>query len=319
MLKKNNKPIPQHLNDFLDWLDIEKGLSSKTQENYARFLKRFLYWLKVSKLEKLKPHELTPEHIWEYRVFLSRKYPSKTKKPLKRSTQNYYLIALRALLSYFAAKNIFSLPADKIKLSKTGKDKIVNFLNLEQLEKLFSAPDTSTTQGLRDRAILETLFSTGMRIAELVALNREQIKVKPETKELELGIIGKGGRSRTVYFSERALIWLKKYLETRNDREKALFINYRSKKGAPRRLTPRSIEKIIKKYSILTGLPITTTPHVLRHSFATDLLSQGVDIRTVQEFLGHKSISATQIYTHVTSKMLRDIHRKFHSGRKLKE
>ncbi len=318
-MEKSQLPILKHLNDFLDWLDIEKGLSSKSQENYKRFIERFFVWLKISKLEDLKPHELTSDHIWKYRVFLSRHYPSKTKKPLKKSTQNYYLIALRALMSYFSARDVISLPADKIKLSKDEKERNIKFLNLEQLKKLFSVLDISKTQGLRDRAILETLFSTGMRIAELIALNQEQIKLKPGMKELELGIVGKGGRPRTVYFSEHALIGLRGYLETRKDKEKALFINYRSQKGAPRRLTARSIEKMIKKYALLAGLPITTTPHVMRHSFATDLLIQGVDLRTIQEFLGHKNITATQIYTHITSKRLRDIHRKFHGGKELKE
>lgn len=315
-MEKSTKPIPQYLTEFLDWLEIEKGLSSKSQENYARFLKKFLDWLKINKLENIKPHELTPEHIWKYRVFLSRQYLPKSNKPLKKTTQNYYLIALRSLLNYFTDRDIVSLPAEKIKLAKDKEDRQVHFLSVEQLEKLFSAPDTSKIQGLRDRVILETLFSTGMRIAELVALNRDQIKTKSGMKELELGIIGKGGRARTVYFSEKALFWLNKYLEARRDKEKALFINYRKKKGTSSRLTPRSIEKIIKKYTVLTGLPLTTTPHVMRHSFATDLLSQGVDLRTIQEFLGHKSITATQIYAHVTSKKLREIHRKFHSGRK---
>lgn len=311
-MEKSPKPIPHHLSDFLDWLEIEKGLSSKSQENYARFLKRFFDWLKMSSLENLKPHELTPEHIRKYRLFLSRQYLPKTKQPLKKSTQNYYLIAFRSLLNYFADRDILSLPAEKIKLAKDKGERQVRFLNLEQLEKLFSTPDVSKIQGLRDRAILETLFSTGTRIAELTALNWEQIKINLGMEELELSIVGKGGRIRTVYFSQRALFWLKKYLETRKDKEKALFINYRSKIRAPRRLTPRSIEKIIKKYAILAGLPLTTTPHVMRHSFATDLLNQGVDLRTIQEFLGHKSIAATQIYAHVTSKQLRDIHRKFH-------
>lgn len=312
-MKKNQKPIPCHLSDFLDWLDIEKGLSSKSQENYSRFLKRFLDWLKLNNLESLKPHELNTDHIWKYRVFLSRRYLPKTKIPLKKTTQNYYLIALRSFLNYFAERDILSLPAEKIKLARDRDEKQVRFLNLEQLDKLFSVPNTSKKQGLRDRAILEVLFSTGMRIAELVALNRDQIKISPGIKELEIGIIGKGRRARTVYFSERALHWLFKYLKTRNDNEKALFINYRSKKGAPRRLTPRFIEKNMKKYVIMSGVPITTTPHVMRHTFATDLLNQGVDLKILQEFLGHKSIAATQIYAHVTSKKLREIHRKFHS------
>jgi len=317
-MKKNQNSLPCHLSDFLDWLDIEKGLSSKSQENYNRFLKKFLDWLKSNNLEGLKPHELTTDHIWKYRVFLSRRYLPKTKIPLKKTTQNYYLIALRSFLNYFADRDILSLPAEKIKLAKDRGEKQVSFLNLEQLEKLFSAPDVSKKQGLRDRAILEVLFSTGMRIAELVSLNRDQIKISSGIKELEVGIIGKGQKARTVYFSERALLWLSKYFKTRNDNEKALFINYRSKKGAPRRLTPRSIEKNMKKYVVMSGVPITTTPHAMRHSFATDLLNQGVDLRILQEFLGHKSIAATQIYAHVTSKKLREIHQKFHSGRKLK-
>jgi len=312
-MKQSLKPLPQHLSEFLDWLEIEKGLSSKSQENYARFLNKFLDWLKINNLENIKPHELSPDHVWQYRVYLSRQYLPKSKKSLKKSTQNYYLIALRALLNYFANRDIISLPAEKIKLARDKNDREVRFLTIEQLKKLFSGPDISKNKGLRDRAILETFFSTGLRIAELVALNRDQIKIKPESGELEISITGKGGRIRTVYFSERSLSWLQKYLETRKDEERALFINYRSKKGAPVRLTPRSIEKMIKKYTINAGLPISTTPHVLRHTFATDLLSQGVDIRTIQEFLGHKSIAATQIYAHVTSKKLREIHKKFHS------
>lgn len=319
-MNRSPKAIPQHIPDFLDWLEIEKGLSSKSQENYSRFLKKFLDWLKINNLEDIKPDELTSDRIWKYRVFLSRQYIPKTKKSLKKSTQNYYLIALRSLLNYFADRDILSLPAEKIKLSREKEERQVRFLNLEQVEKIFAVPNIKEPNGLRDRAILESLFSTGMRIAELVALNRDQIKIKLGITEtaLELSIIGKGGRIRTVYFSERALNWLKKYLETRQDKEKALFINYRSKKNTARRLTARSIEKNIKKYAILAGIPLTTTPHVLRHTFSTDLLSQGVDIRTLQEFLGHKSITATQIYAHVTNKRLREIHEKFHSGRKLK-
>jgi site-specific recombinase XerD len=317
---KSQKPLPQHLSDFLDWLEIEKGLSSKSQENYARFLKKFLDWLKKNNLENIKPHELSPDHIWQYRLYLSRQYLSHKERPLKKVTQNYYLIALRSFLNYFAERDIISLPAEKIKLAREKEDKEVRFLTMEQLEKLFGAPDISKIQGLRDRAILETFFSTGMRISELVALNKDQIKIKPGIDELELSITGKGGRIRTVYFSKRALNWLQRYLETRKDKEKALFISYRSKnkKNSSTRLTPRFIEKMIKKYAILAGIPLTTTPHVLRHTFATDLLSQGVDLRTIQEFLGHKNIAATQIYAHVTNKRLREIHKKFHSGDRLK-
>jgi len=311
-MENSQTPIPKHINDFLDWIDIEKGLSSKTQENYKRFLNRFLIWLKSNKLDSLLPHQLTPEHIWDYRVFLSRKFTTHKGESLKRTTQNYYLIALRALLGYFVAKDIVSLPPDKIALPRPDKEKTVKFLNIEQLNKLFLAPDTTTEAGLRDRAMLETFFSTGMRIHELTSLNREQIKIKPGMADFELGIVGKGGRARTVYFSKNAIEWLGKYLDVRKDEEKALFINYRGPKTASRRITPNAIEKNMKRYIIMAGLPINTTPHTLRHSFATDLLAHGVDIRLLQEFLGHKSILATQIYTHVTNKQLRDVHRKFH-------
>ena len=317
-MKKSQKPIPHHVHDFLDWLDIEKGLSTKSQENYARFLKKFLDWLHANELTELKPHELSSDQIWHYRIFLSRQQPLKDKQPLKKSTQNYYLIALRSLLNYFADRDIVSLPAEKIKLARDKSERSVRFLTLDQLEKLFSAPDTVTNAGLRDYAILRVLFSTGMRVAELVALNRNQIRIKSGIKELEIGIVGKGGRSRTIYLSEGALTALEKYLRTREDDDPALFVNYRSKGGSSRRLTSRSIEKQVKKYAIQSGIPLTTTPHVMRHSFATDLLAQGVDLRTIQEFLGHKSIAATQIYAHVTNKQLRDIHQKFHSDKKFK-
>ncbi|MCH8741852.1 tyrosine-type recombinase/integrase [Patescibacteria group bacterium] len=318
-MNKSNKSIIKYIPDFLDYCEIEKGLAEKTQVNYHRYLQKFIYWLKKTKKDNLLPHELTADDIWSYRLYLSRFQDDKG-KPLKKVTQNYYLIALRALLGYFTAKDILSLPAGKINLPRDAKkEKTVKFLSLEQIERLLLAPKITTPTGLRNRTILETFFSTGLRIAELVALNREQFVNIRNKKELELGIIGKGARPRTVYFSERALSWLKKYLETRKDKEKALFINQRTKKGAETRLTARSIERIVKKYAISAGVPFFTTPHTIRHSYATDLLEQGVDLRTIQEFLGHQSIITTQIYTHVTNKRLRDIHRKFHSGKNLKE
>jgi len=318
-MKKSEKPIIEHIPDFLEYLDIEKGLSNKSQETYGRFLKKFSDWLESQNLEKLLPHELTEEHIWKYRVFLSQSFSKSTKEPIKRSTQNYYLISLRNILNYFTSRNIQSLPAEKIKLTKGKEDKAIKFLSLEQLEKLLLAPDSKNITGLRDRAILETFFSTGMRIAELVSINREQLKITPITKDLEISITGKGSRIRTVYFSERAIKALRDYFETRKDKEKSLFINYSGPKNQNgKRLSARAIENLVKKYSILAGVPITTTPHVLRHTFATDLLNKGVDIRNVQEFLGHRNIATTQIYTHVTSKRLRDIHRQYHSGKELK-
>ena len=319
---QKSKPIIEYLIDYLDFLEIEKGLSSKTQENYSRFLNKFFNWLSDNNLDKLKPKKLNDKHIWKYRLFLSRHLDPRTKTTLKKSTQNYYLIALRSLLDFFVEKKISSLSPTSIKLAKDKIQREVKFLKLEQLEKLLLSPSLSTTIGLRDRAILETLFSTGLRVAELVALNREQIKIPKTDNEIELSIIGKGGKVRTVYFSARATKALKKYLNKRNDIDEALFINYKpgiEKNNAERRLTVKSIENIVKKYIKICGLPIASTPHTLRHSFATDLLAQGVDLRMVQEFLGHQNIATTQIYTHVTNKQLKDIHRKVHGGRKMKE
>lgn len=314
-MNKSDKPIIQHQQDFLDWLDVEKGVSTKSQENYARFIKKFFDWLRQTNSEGLRPHELTADHIRSFRLHLSRQmHPHKPGVSLERSTQNYYLIAVRSLLNCFADRDILSLPSEKIKLPKNKKERQVKFLTIEQLEAFFEAPDTSTLRGMRDRAILESLFSTGMRIAELVALNKEQIKIDEETKELELSIMGKNSSVRTVYFSERAIHWLYEYLIRRKDEDPALFIAFKGQKGSVGRITPRSVQKLFKKYSAVSGIPLFTTPHVMRHSFATDLLSKGVDIRTLQEFLGHRNISATQIYAHVTNKRLRDIHRRHHGG-----
>jgi len=317
-MKKEENPIIEHIPRFFEYLDIEKGVSKKTQETYSRFLQSFIRWLEKSNLEKLKPHELNDEHIWKYRVYLSRRITVK-KEPIKKSTRNYYLIALRALLNYFADRDISSLPAEKVKLTRQDKERTVKFLDLNQIEKLLLSPDTSTKVGLRDRALLETLFSTGLRVAELIDLNRDQIKTTADTEILEVSIVGKGGHPRTVYFSQRAIRIIQKYLQSRDDKEKALFIRYKGPKSASKRLTPRSVESIVKKYAKKSGVPVMTTPHTLRHSYATDLLAQGVDLRMIQEFLGHRNIATTQIYTHITSQKLRDIHKKFHSGKGMKE
>ncbi len=317
-MKKSNTPITDHVPRFLEYLDIERGLSNKTQETYTRFLQSFLKWIEKSNLQKLKPHELTDEHIWSYRVYLSKRTTVK-KEPIKKTTRNYYLIALRALLNYFADRNIVALPAEKVKLTKDKKERTVKFLDLNQIEKLLLAPDTTTKVGLRDRAMLETLFSTGLRVAELIALDREQIKAKADAEIMEVSIVGKGDHPRTVYFSPRTLRAIHKYLGKRKDKEKALFIRYKGPKDASMRLTTRSVESIIKKYAKKVGLPIMTTPHTLRHSYATDLLAQGVDLRLIQEFLGHRNIATTQIYTHITSQKLKDVHKKFHSGKGIKE
>jgi len=222
---------------------------------------------------------------------------------------------LRSFLSYFHEKNITTLPTEKIKLPKDHKERLIKFLDIEQLRKFFESPDTNTATGLRDRALLEALFSTGLRVAELVALNTKQLESAMNKTDFELSIVGKGGYPRVVYFSDRALVWIKKYIKSRQDDDEALFINV---KGGPkkdsRRLSVRGVELVVEKYSKIAGFPFLATPHTLRHSFATDLLNNGVDLRIVQEFLGHRNIATTQIYTHVTSKRLREIHKKFHGA-----
>jgi site-specific recombinase XerD len=316
-MDKSNKPLVKHITDFLEYCEVEKGLSQLSVKNYARFIGIFEHWLVQNNLGNIKPHELSPGHIWKYRVFLSRYVNADTKKELKKSTQNYYLIALRNLLGYLADKDIVSVPVDKVKLSKeTKQNRTVKFLSIDQLQKLLSMPDIKTNTGLRDRAMMEVLFSTGLRVAELTSLNINQINFKDlyKTDSFELTIVGKGDRPRTIYFSQRALYWLKKYLEKRKDNDKSLFINYHPLKSDDHRLTTRSVERMVSKYSKMAGLPVMVTPHTLRHTYATDLLNKGVDLRFVQEFLGHKDISTTQVYTHVTNKKLKDIHKKFHSS-----
>lgn len=315
---KSNKPLLQHLHNFLDYLDVEKGLLNNSQKNYHRFLNKFFNWLEFNNISSLKPHELTPQHIWNYKLYLSRSKDSKTGKYLKKTTQSYYLISLRALLNYFSDRDIVSLPSSKIKLPRVTKERVPKFLKLEQIEKLLLQPIVNNKMGLRDRVILEILFSTGLRVAELEALNRDQFNGLKNNEDFEITIIGKGEKPRTVYFSHRALVWLKKYLEQRKDSDKSLFIRYSGKKSELKRLSIRSIEKIVKKYAKMAGLSVITTPHTLRHSYATDLLTQGVDLRTVQEFLGHSSILTTQIYTHITNKRLHDTYKKYHSGNRMK-
>jgi len=316
VMNKVNKTIIKYIPNYLDYLEIDQGLAPKSIENYDRFLKKFVGWLDKNGLSNIKPHQLTAEHIYKYKTFLSHSSPV-----LKKNTQNYYLISLRNLLKYFAEKDITTLPADKIKLLRDKDDRQIKFLKLEQIEKLLLSPALDSESGLRDRAILETLFSAGLRVAELVALDRDQLKITDKTDFLEVVIKGKGGRIRTVYFSPRAIEALRKYLNKRTDMDKALFINY-SKKDAQnksRRLTVRSVENIVKKYVKIAGLPVMTSPHSIRHSYATDLLGSGVDLRLVQEFLGHRNITTTQIYTHITNKQLKDVHQKYHGGSKIRK
>lgn len=321
-MQKSNIPIIKHVSPFLEYCEVEKGLSPVSTRNYHNFLQVFVNWLKDVQSSSLKPHELTPEHIWDYRLYLSRKKDASTGQLLRKTTQSYYLIAVRNLLRYFTDKDIISLPSEKIKLPKlTERERKIKFLNFDQLEKLMSMPDMKEIDGQRDRAILEVLFSTGLRVSELTSLNMRQFDLKNllngKFSDYELSISGKGGHTRTIYFSNRALKWLAQYLKARKDMFPPLFINY--KKGDDdndHRLTARSVERLVKKYTMMAGLPVDATPHTLRHSFATDLLTQGADMRSVQELLGHRNIVTTQIYTHVTNPHLRDIHKKFHSEEK---
>lgn len=324
-MNKSSTPIIKQIPNFLDYCEVEKGLSPVSTRNYHNFLKMFRDWLTAQGLTGLKPHELTQEHVWNYRLYLSRKKDKKGSYN-KKNTQSSYLIALRNLLAYFAERDIQSLPSDKIKLPKlTDQDKKIKFLSFDQVEKLMAMPDISIADGLRDRAILEVLFSTGMRVSELTSLNMRSFDskniVSGKTTSLELAISGKGGSTRTVYFSSRALEWLGKYLKVRvSDLCPPLFISYsrNTADDSERRLTPRSVERLVRRYTAMAGLPVDATPHTLRHSFATDLLNEGADMRSVQELLGHKNIVTTQIYTHVTNKKLQETYLKFHRGNKKK-
>lgn len=315
-LTKSTDPLVEHISPFLDYCEIEKNLSNQTQRNYDQYLKVFTRWLSDTGSAALLPHELTANHIWEYRLFLARKYKTNRDNYLSKKSQNYYLIALRALLDFLAERDIETLPSAKVKLAKQKAEETISFLEMPDIEKLFAIPDTTTKTGLRDRAILELFFSSGLRVAELIALNLDQLSILKDNdpdRTYELSVVGKGSRIRTIFISPRAAEWLRAYIQTRDDVEKPLFINYRSRTES-KRLTPRSVQNMLSRYALLAGISKKVTPHTLRHSYATDLLSHGADLRSVQELLGHKNVATTQIYTHVTNKHLRDIHQKFHGG-----
>jgi len=318
MVPDRQKPLPEYLLPFLDYCEIEKGLSNNTQRNYEQYLKIFIKWLKETKNEKLQPKELTAKHVWDYRLYLARTHKGPHGKYLGKKSQNYYLIALRAFLNYFTERDIVSLPSSKVKLAKQKDEHSVSFLELHDMERMLKMPDTTKIDGLRDRAIMETFFSSGMRISELVALNVEDVSFlakKGAAMTHELSIVGKGKRVRTVFISPRAAEWLRGYLAKRGtDDHKALFLNIRTKTPENKRLSTRAIQNMIGKYARFAGLSKKVTPHTLRHTYATDLLFHGADLRSVQELLGHRNVATTQIYTHVTNKHLRDIHKKFHGG-----
>ncbi len=320
-LHQSTESLANHVLPFLEYCEIEKGLSNNTQRNYEQYLRLFTNWLKETNQTDLLPQELTANHIWDYRLYLARKYKTNRGEYLSKKSQNYYLIALRALLDFLTERDIESLPSAKIKLAKQKDEETISFLEVRDIEKMLTVPDTATTQGLRDRTIMELFFSSGMRISELTALDLDQMNMlqdKSQNRTYELSIVGKGKHVRTIFISPRAAKWLRDYIKTRRDVEKPLFINYRSRTDN-KRLTPRSVQQIIAKSARLAGLSKKVTPHTLRHTYATDLLSHGADLRSVQELLGHKNVATTQIYTHVTNKRLRDIHERFHGGSELKD
>jgi site-specific recombinase XerD len=298
--------------EFLEYLEIQKGFSPLTIREYRHYLKRFHNWL-TENYPATKPEDINLDLVRRYRLYLAH-LPTRDGVPLKRVTQGYHIVALRAFLRYLLVqRDIPTLSPDKIELPKQGSRSIA-FLNPEQMERLLNSPQISNITGLRDRAILETLFSTGLRVSELVSLNRDQVDLERK----EFGVKGKGNKIRVVFLSDTAARWIERYLRTRKDNFKPLFIRHSGKvdaqkSGEKMRLTARSIERIVAKYAKKSGLPIEATPHTLRHSFATDLLISGADIRSVQEMLGHESIRTTQVYTHVTNRHLKEIHKAFHS------
>ena len=310
--------------EYLEYLEIERNRSLKTVENYDRYLRRFFNFAKVS-----EPKDIDDELVRKYRLYLNR-LGENYGKTLKKQTQGYHLIALRNFLKYLAKRGIKTLAADRIELGK-APSRQVEFLEGEELNRLLDSASGKNLKNLRDRAILELLFSTGLRVSELCSLNRDSINLKRG----EFTIKGKGDKIRVVFLSDSAKSTLKNYLEKRTDINEALFVSAKQPSAnnpigpsPPRpsavglgrvlgqqpttRLTPRSIQRMIKKYSAKAGLTKKVTPHTIRHSYATDLLFAGADLRSVQALLGHSSITTTQIYTHVTDKALKEVHKKYH-------
>jgi site-specific recombinase XerD len=297
---------------FLEHLEIEKGRSLKTIENYDRYLARFLDFSKVT-----NPSDITDEKIREFRLWLNRQPGLSTaggsRGTLARKTQNYYLIALRAFLKYLRWRAIDSISPERIDLAKVTQHDL-DLMSTDELERLIESPEGNTLRDLRDRAILELLFSTGLRVSELCSLNSDL-----DLSKDELSVRGKGGKVRVVFISPGAKSAVKRYLEKRTDMDEALFIQIgrgTALKKETLRLTSRSVERLVKHYGIKAGISRKVTPHVIRHSFATDLLQNGADLRSVQALLGHSNIATTQIYTHVTDRHLHEVHRAFHGKRR---
>jgi len=292
--------------DFLEYLEIEQNRSQKTIANYDHYITRLLDFA-----GDIKVSDIDPELIRKWRLWLNR-LGTNTSDELGKATQNYHLIALRSFLKFCAKRNIPCMAADKVELART-KRKQVTFLNEEELARLFAEPDTKTVSGTRDRAILELLFSSGLRVSELVSLDRDHVNLKRR----EFMVRGKGQKDRPIFISPQAAQWVEDYLSKRQDNSKPLFVRYSGSKkvdnsGNFSRLTARSVQRIVARTALLAGITKKVTPHTLRHSFATDLLMNGADIRSVQAMLGHSNIATTQIYTHITDPHLKAVHEKFH-------
>ena len=319
--------LQKYLTQFLEHLEIERNRSQKTVENYNFYLSRFLDWLGKDATAK----DITDESVRKFRLWLNR-FTDSHGEELKKNTQNYHLIALRSFLKYLAKKDITTLASEKIELMKMP-DREVSFLDSDDITRILQAPikniskksldkENGTGQTLllayRDKAILELLFSTGLRVSELSNLEKEDINLKRD----EFTVLGKGGKSRVVFLSDEAKIWLQKYLDTRKDMNTYMFISHDKRFGKQKDhdepLTPRSIQRIVQKHALEAGITKKVTPHTMRHSYATDLLQNGADIRSVQSMLGHSSITTTQIYTHITDKELRNVHKRFHGKKGLK-
>ena len=292
---------------FIEYLGSERGRSMKTIENYDRYLERFFAFAKVKKVS-----DLTEERVREFRIYLDRQPGTKIggrMEPMKRRTQNYYLIALRAFFKFLRKRGVKALSPERIELAKVP-ERSIDRITAAELKRLMSAPDTKTLEGKRDKAILELLFSTGLRISELCGLSTDDIDMSRD----EFSVRGKGDKVRVVFLSDSARRAVQDYVKHRRDMDDALFVRYGRKMndGGDLRIQSRAVQRLIKHYAAKAGITCKVTPHVIRHSFAIDLLQNGADLRSVQALLGHANIGTTQVYTHVTDKHLREVHKKFH-------